>query len=112
MTDINEYNSDPDPRLPRGYLELDVDHICREYIAGKHTLKEGKFLTPHMVGTLLIAETDGERKRPSSGAIAAVFERWLDLGYAEFRREPFAFIRYTNLGLVSGSWQGFQASQD
>lgn len=111
MTEEVEYD-DPEPRLPRGYLELDVDLICQEYEAGEHKLPEGKFLTPYRVGTLLIAETDGERKRPSTGAISAVFDRWEDEGYAEFRREPYAFLRFTTLGRLSGSWQGFRAAQE
>lgn len=102
---------DPDPRLPRGYLETDVDIALREYADGKHALPEGKFLTPYRVGTILIEDTDGERKRPSSGAISAIFDRFSDAGYIECRREPYAFVKFTDLGRLTGSWMNYQASQ-
>lgn len=110
MTDEEEYE-DPEPRLPRGYLELDVDLICQEYERGEHKLPEGKFLTPHMVGTLLIADANGERKRPSSGAIAAVFKRWQDAGYAEFRQNPYAFTGRTMTGKLMGTWKVYREVQ-
>lgn len=114
MTDIEEEDEavDPDPRLPRGYLELDVDLICKEYERGEHKLPEGKFLTPHMVGTLLIADANGERKRPSSGAIHAVFKRWETAGYAEFRQNPYAFTQRTMPGKLMGTWKVYRELQD
>ena len=111
MTDEEEYD-DPDPRLPRGYLETDVDLALRDFVAGEYNLPEGKFLTPYRVGTRLIDETNGDRKRPSTGAISAIFDRMSDAGYIECRREPYAFVKFTDLGHLSGSWQGFQAAQE
>lgn len=113
MTDIDEgfdpddYD-DPEPRLPRGYLSLDTDLVCQQFSKGEITLEEGKYMTPYTVGTILVDETDGARKRPSSGAIAGVFSRWEDAGYAEFRREPFAFLDFTAKGKEAGSWNQFQ----
>lgn len=114
MTDAEQDHEylDPEPRLPRGYLETDVDIALREYAAGEHKLPEGKYLTPYRVGTILIADTDGERKRPSTGAISAVFDRMVDAGYIECRREPYAFTKFSDLGRLSGSWLNYQAGQD
>ena len=103
---------DPEPRLPRGYLALDVDIALREYVEGKHPIPEGKYLTPYRVGTILINDTDGAWKRPSTGAISAVFDKFSDAGYIECRREPHAFVGFTPLGRLSGSWDGFQAAQE
>lgn len=112
MADTDTEFDDPDPRLPRGYLETDVDIALREYTAGDHKLPEGKYLTPYRVGTILVNDTDGERKRPSTGAISAIYDRMVDAGYIECRREPYAFIKFTDLGRLAGSWRGFQAAQD
>lgn len=108
---VPEYE-DPEPRLPRGYLALDADLICKAFDNGEITLSEGKYMTPYMVGTLLIEETDGARKRPSSGAISAVFKRWEKAGYAEFRQNPYAFTKLTMQGKLMGSWKVFQEVED
>ena len=109
MTDIDtedepEYD-DPEPRLPRGYLEFDVDRVCRAFDAGKIELPEGKYMTPHQIGSELIAEAEGERKRPSTGAIANILKKWEKAGYCELRTNPNAFLSLTMPGRLMPSWQ-------
>lgn len=103
--DPDDYEDPPD-RRPRGYLQNDVNNVCREYVAGEFTLAEGVFLTPYVVGTIIIENNNNEIKRPSPGAIAAIFKRWQDWGYATFRIEPFAFVDFTDKARALGL-QGF-----
>ena len=98
---------DPDPRLPRGYLISDVDRVCRDFHNKILTLPEGKYLTAWEVGTFLIAETDGCRKRPSVGAITNVFKRFEKAGYATFRKTPRAFMSLTPQAILMPSWNIF-----
>lgn len=105
--DPDDYE-DPEPRLPRGYLALDVDNICKDFAAGRITLPEGKYMTAWQIGTELIKETDGERKRPSPGAIDAVLKKWEKAGYAKVRHNPCAFVSFTDAGRLMGSWNIYQ----
>lgn len=104
MTNIDENDDfdpddydDPEPRRGRGFLATDVSIICKAYVNGEYTLKEGKFMSPYMVAKLL-KERDGLEKQPSSGAIHKIFHHWEDIGYATFRQTPYAFVDFTPEG--------------
>lgn len=87
----------PNPRRSPGLLSLDIDLICRDYVKGEISLPEGKYMTPYYLGKIL-KETDGLEQQPSTGAVAAILKRWEEQGYAVCRRNPHAFVSYTDLG--------------
>jgi hypothetical protein len=41
-------------------------------------------------------------KAPSVGAISAVFERWIKLGFAVIEKKPTRFVSYTDEGIKLG----------
>lgn len=93
-------------RRPRGWLETDVKSITDKFVTGEITLtpKEGEtevFLTPHRVAKL-VKEMDGLDEAPSTGAVAAVFNRWVECGFIETHSKPFAFKDYTEAGREQG----------
>ena len=95
--DPDDYE-DPPARLPRGYLALVVYNICVQYAARELTLDEGKFLTPYIVKKIIMDEQPGKLRPPSTGAIAAVFDRWREWDFATFRKNPYAFVAFTDKG--------------
>lgn len=84
-------------RRPRGWLAQDVKLVCDKIITGEITLAEGQEATPHRVARL-VKEMDGLDKAPSTGAVAAVFKRWEEYGFASFKQGPYAFADYTDEG--------------
>lgn len=99
--DPDDYE-DPEPRLPKGYLALDVYNICKQFSAGELTMEEGKYVTPYYVSKIIMEDNDGRSKKPSTGAISAVFRRWEEWGFAVFRKTPFAFTDFTEKGKELG----------
>lgn len=81
-------------RRSRGLLELDIEGVCQAFANKEIELPEGKFLTPYIAGKTL-KEIDVLDEAPSSGAVAAIFERWERDGKAVFRRNPHAFLAFT-----------------
>lgn len=92
---------DPEPRRPKGYLALDVYNVCKEWLAGEYTLPEGKYMTPYIVSKL-IKQSHEIDKAPSSGAVDAVFKRWMKTNFATFREVPFAFTGFSEEGTALG----------
>ena len=92
-------------RRPRGWLETDVLSITNKFITGEITLpeKDGEavLLTPHRIARL-VKEMDGLDEAPSTGAVAAVLNRWIVVGFAEVHEKPFAFKSYTAAGEAEG----------
>jgi len=92
-------------RRPRGWLETDVLSITNKYITGEVTLpdKDGAavLLTPHRIARL-VKDMDGLDEAPSTGAVAAVLNRWIVVGFAEVHEKPFAFKGYTAAGEAEG----------
>lgn len=87
-------------RRSRGMLEMDVKAVTDLYVQGKLTLPEGATaLTPHFIG-LAIKET--ETTAPSTGAIAAVLNRWEECGYIEVSEKPRGFVNYTDAARTDG----------
>ena len=92
--------SGPD-RRPRGWLETDVKHITDDFVMGNIKLEDGEFLTPHRVSKL-VQKFDALDEAPSTGAVAAVFQRWIDVGFMVANEKPFAFLDYTAEGRAQG----------
>ena len=86
---------------PRGWLELDVKSITDRFVTGEITLPEGQHMTPHRVAQL-VKDLESLDEPPSSGAVAAVFKRWDELGFAQIGTKPVAFIDYTDEGRSVG----------
>lgn len=96
----NKVKSGPD-RRPRGWLETDVKQVCDKFITGEVALEEGQHLTPHRVSRL-VKELEGLDEAPSTGAVAAVFDRWKEIGFAVISDKPVAFVDYTEDGKSLG----------
>lgn len=90
-------------RRPRGYLTGDLNNICKMFVTGEIQLREGVYLTPS-VASRLFGEIEGTPKEdlPSHGAIDRIFKRWEEIGYAELRRTPLAFVDFTEAGRELG----------
>lgn len=88
-------------RRPRGWLETDVKAITDAYVQGQIDLGEGKFLTPHRLA-LLVKERDSLDEAPSTGACAAVLDRWVEYGFCDLHETPKAFKDYTEAGRTEG----------
>lgn len=83
-------------RAARGELELWVKEACDVWIVEKYDFN----CTPAW-----LAEEIGRAKAikdPSVGAISAVFERWVKLGFAIIEKKPTRFLRYTEDGVRLG----------
>lgn len=79
----------PTGRRARGQLEADVLKVCQDFY---HNVFEWEFCTPK-----LVAEEIGRRhaiEPPSTGAIDAVWDRWLALGFAYRERKPSRFTGF------------------
>lgn len=83
-------------RRARGMLEADIKRVCDAYITGQYKVPDDKPLTPYRAAQAL-KDIDGldPDTVPSSGAVDAVFDRWAEIGFAEFTHKPFAFADYT-----------------
>lgn len=83
-------------RAARGELELWVKEQCDIWIVEE--IDEP--CTPVYLSNE-IAKAQGI-KAPSVGAISAVFDRWVNLGFAEIGKKPTRFIKYTPEGVKLG----------
>lgn len=90
----------------RGNLERDCFFVTRDLLSGKLSLPEGiTVITPHAVGRL-IKEKDGLDKAPSTGAVAANFVRWGDLGVVNLGTKPQHVKSFTAAFLKAGGDKG------
>lgn len=83
-------------RAARGELESWVKDECDIWLVED----DGNPCTPAYLAAI-IARKQGI-KEPSVGAINAVFERWVKLGFAEISKKPTRFERYTEQGVRLG----------
>ncbi len=89
-------------RRSRGMLETDVKEITDLYVQGKLDLPEGAVaLTPHFIG-ISIKKVGELEAVPSTGAIAAVLNRWEECGYAVLSEKPRGFATYTEEARTEG----------
>jgi hypothetical protein len=57
--------------------------------------------TPQWVSERILAE-GVTTKSPSTGAIDAVFKRWIEIGYANIGSKPTRFVSFTVAGIKDG----------
>ena len=93
-----EYGPTPTGRAARGELESWVQAKCDEWLIEKYDFP----CTPAWISEE-IAKEQGI-KPPSVGAISAVFDRWVKLGFAVIEKKPVRFTRYT----PDGIWRGLE----
>lgn len=91
----------PTKTRARGELESEVKAITDKFLSGKIKLPEDKVLTPHYIA-LAIEKAFGYDEPPSTGAVAAVLNRWNQYGYARFGDTPFHFTGLTERGESEG----------
>jgi hypothetical protein len=93
---------EPKNRRGRGQLESDVKRLCDAYVSGDLKLPEGReHLTPHVIARA-IQQTESLVSAPSTGAVAAVLDRWEVIGFAVVSDKPKAFVDYTVAGRSEG----------
>lgn len=83
-------------RAARGELEAWVKDQCDIWIVEQ----DGNLCTPTMIAEE-IGKTQGI-KPPSVGAIGAVFDRWVKIGFAVIDKKPVRFTAYTEEGIRLG----------
>lgn len=88
-------------RRERGALEADVKSITDDFVTGAFKTEDDNPLTPHRIAKA-IAERDGLDKPPSTGAVAAVLDRWDNYGFADIGEGPVRFVDYTEAGRTEG----------
>lgn len=88
------------PRLPRGWLETRIEEILKGIAAGGIAVPDGQLLTPHFLAKKL-AELDAT-KEPSTGAVSAVFDRWVKCGAAVMAEKPYRFDGFTHAATEQG----------
>jgi hypothetical protein len=93
---VRDFGPTPTGRAARGELESWVKHHCDIWLVDE----PGEPCTP----SYLAAEISHDQgiTPPSVGAISAVFERWVKLGFAVVEKKPTRFVRYTEDGIKYG----------
>lgn len=91
----------PYARRVRGQLEADVKMITDKHVLGTLTLPEGAAMTPHFIA-LALQKEESLASPPSTGAVAAILQRWVRIGYATVTEKPFAFEGYTQAAHAHG----------
>lgn len=83
-------------RAARGQLEAWVKNQCDIWLVEQYDF----LCTPAWISEE-IAKAEAINP-PSVGAIGAVFDRWVKLGFAEVEKKPVRFIKYTEQGIKLG----------
>lgn len=91
-----DYVATSSGRAARGQLEDQVNDACTTWVVES----EQKPCTPQYISDE-IARKEGI-KGPSTGAIAACFDRWEKIGYAEIGRKPTRFLAFTPYAVEHG----------
>lgn len=84
-------------RAARGELESWVKRVCDEWLVEEIN----DLCTPGYVARC-VAKNEGLGKEPSVGAISAVWDRWVSLGFAVIEKKPTRFLKYTTEGALLG----------
>jgi hypothetical protein len=82
-------------RRARGSLDFEVKTACDKYLTVYGTGTNG--LTPQVCAKMIDADSP-----PSSGAVDAVWRRWVSLGFAVMGSKPVHFAGYTAEGVEKG----------
>lgn len=86
----------PTGRSARGELESWVKRVCDEFLVEQYD----RPCSPAFVSESI--EKNEGVKAPSVGAVNAVFERWIKLGFAVIEKKPTRFVAYTEDGVKLG----------
>lgn len=81
----------PTGRKRKGGLELEVLHVCTEFIENVY---EWELCTPKLVAEAI--GTQNAEEPPSTGAVQAVWNRWEELGFAKQAKKPARFVEFTH----------------
>jgi hypothetical protein len=81
-------------RRPKGILEDQVLQVCAAFAQGNVVFKNNKCLTPYRIAKIIEFETGF---MPSTGAINAVFARWILYQFAVIVKPPIHFDSFTDL---------------
>lgn len=83
-------------RAARGELESWVKIKCDEWLIERYQM----LCTPAWLANEIAY--DQGIKAPSVGAISAIFDRWVKLGFAQVAKKPTRFLAYTDEGKKLG----------
>jgi len=83
---------------PSGWLQDEILSVCADYADGKVDT-DGKPLTPHRIAKIIGTRGNPE---PSSGAVAACLDRWVEYGFATVNPKPKSFKAITAAGKRDG----------
>lgn len=92
--EAKRFNSTPTGKRARGQLEDEVLAVCSSFVRGELPYED---LTPKE-----IAREIDKFDPPSVGAIGAVFDRWVALGFARCDKKPVRFLSFTIEGMTQG----------
>lgn len=88
-------------RAGRGELEDRVQRGVQRWVTRLNAGEDPPSCTPPYL-SLEIQQHDNLEKAPSTGAIDAVFKRWLEIGYALIGSKPTRFVAFTPAGIRDG----------
>jgi len=80
-------------RRGRGVLEAQVREVIDDFVTGVLDAEDMP-ITAHRVSNL-VRDRHLESKRPSTGAVSAIFARWSVIGAAVIGNDPIQFLGYT-----------------
>jgi hypothetical protein len=95
-TTVHTFSPTPTGRAARGELESWVKVKCDEWLIENYKM----LCTPAWLAEEIAY--DQAIKAPSVGAISAIFDRWVKLGFARVAKKPTRFLGYTDEGRELG----------
>lgn len=91
----------PAPLHGKGWLQEAVLDVVEKISTGEIELPENRKATPHIVSKI-VQEQRGDENPPSTGAVKAVFDRWVTYGFILTHDQPFAFKDFSAQGRKLG----------
>lgn len=88
------FDATPTGKRARGELEDEVLAVCGSFVRGE--------LPYEVLLPKDIANEIDKFNPPSVGAIGAVFERWVLIGFAKIEKKPVQFVSFTLEGMMHG----------
>jgi hypothetical protein len=97
---VRSYAPTATGRAASGELESWVKKHCDIWLVESQENEVYYTCTPSYLSEQ-IADNEGI-KAPSVGAISAVFDRWVKIGFADCQKKPTRFVKYTEQGIKLG----------
>lgn len=97
---VRDFGPTATGRAAAGELESWVKKQCDIWLIESQEEGDWYTCTPAYLSEK-IAEDEGI-KPPSVGAISAVFDRWIKIGFADCQKKPTRFVAYTEQGIKLG----------